>query len=122
MNTTWINLLGIDNLWWFINIIYKIYPKKIIFLNLWFYFTFFEIKSFFLFSRTQLYNLWQIVCWWFRKTKLDFQNKKIKINSNLHEFFYELSNHEIGASENNMQLDIKANKKELITNKYLVSY
>jgi len=53
------------------------------------------------------------------KTKLEVQNKKIKNISNVHEFFYELSNHKIGASENQMQLDIKANKKELITNNYL---
>ena len=53
------------------------------------------------------------------KTKLDVKYKKIKTTENLHEFFYELSNHKIGASENNMQLDKKANKKELITNNYL---
>ena len=53
------------------------------------------------------------------KTKLDVKNKKLKNTENLHEFFYELSNHKIGASENNMQLDIKANKKELFTNNYL---
>ena len=51
------------------------------------------------------------------KTKLDVKNKKIKTTENVHEFFYELSNHKIGASENNMQLD----KKELITNNYLVN-
>ena len=55
------------------------------------------------------------------KTKLDFNNKTLKNTENLHEFFYELSNHKIGASENNMQLDIKANKKELITNNYLAN-
>ena len=55
------------------------------------------------------------------KTKLDFKNKKLKNTENLHEFFYELSNHKIGASENNMQLDKKANKKELIINNYLVN-
>ena len=55
------------------------------------------------------------------KTKLDFKNKTLKNTENLHEFFYELSNHKIGASENNMQLDKKANKKELITNNYLVN-
>jgi len=55
------------------------------------------------------------------KTKLDVKNKKLKNTENLHEFFYELSNHKIGASENNMQLDKKANKKELITNNYLVN-
>ena len=55
------------------------------------------------------------------KTKLDFNNKTLKNIENLHEFFYEVSNHKIGASENNMQLDKKANKKELITNNYLVN-
>ena len=55
------------------------------------------------------------------KTKLDVKNTKLKNTENLHEFFYELSNHKIGASENNMQLDKKANKKELITNIYLVN-
>ena len=53
------------------------------------------------------------------KTKLDVNNKTLKNTENLHEFFYELSNHKIGASENNMQLDKKVNKKELITNNYL---
>jgi len=28
-----------------------------------------------------------------KKTKLDVKNKKIKTTENLHEFFYELSNH-----------------------------
>ena len=55
------------------------------------------------------------------KTKLDVKNKKLKNTENLHEFFYELSNHKIGASENNMQLDTKANKKVLITNNYLAN-
>ena len=53
-----------------------------------------------------------------KKTKLDVKNKKIKTTENVHEFFYELSNQKIGASENNMQLDTKVNKKELITNNY----
>ena len=50
------------------------------------------------------------------RTKLYIQIKKIKTTSSVNEFFYESSNHIIGASENNMQLDIKANKKELIIN------
>ena len=54
-------------------------------------------------------------------TNFDVKNKKLKTTTNLHEIFYELSNHKIGASENNMQLDKKANKKELITNNYLVN-
>ncbi len=52
-------------------------------------------------------------------TNFDIKNKKLKTTTNLHEIFYELSNHKIGASENNMQIEIKANKKELITNNYL---
>ena len=53
------------------------------------------------------------------KTKLDLQNKKIKTISNIHEFFYEQSNYKIGGSENNFQLDIKVNTKELKTNNNL---
>ena len=55
----------------------------------------------------------------FKKTKLDFKNKKIKTISNMHEFFYEQSNYKVGASENNLQLDIKVNKKELFNKNYL---
>ena len=51
-------------------------------------------------------------------SKLDIRNKKIKTISNIHEFFYEKSNYKVGGSENNIQLDIKLNEKELITNKY----
>ena len=53
------------------------------------------------------------------KTNFDIKNKKLKTTRNLHEIFYELSNNKIGASENNMQIITKANKKELITNNYL---
>ena len=53
------------------------------------------------------------------KPKFEVQNKKIKKISNIHEFFYEKSNYKIGASENNMQLDKKLNKKELIIKNYL---
>ena len=49
-----------------------------------------------------------------KKTKNNFKNKKIKNISNIHEFFYEQSNHKFGASENNMEL----NEKEIITNYY----
>jgi len=52
------------------------------------------------------------------KTKLDVKNKKIKKNSTIHEFFYEKSNYKVGASENNLQLDIKINEKELTTYNY----
>ena len=53
-----------------------------------------------------------------KKAKNDFKNKKIKNISNIHEFFYEQSNHKFGASENNMQLNIKLNEKKIITNYY----
>ena len=48
----------------------------------------------------------------FKKTKLDFKNKKIKTIANIHEFFYEQSNYKVGASENNLQIDI--DKKKII--------
>ena len=54
----------------------------------------------------------------FKKTEDDFKNKKTKTISNIHEFFYEQSNHKFGASENNMQLNIKLNEKKIITNNY----
>ena len=53
------------------------------------------------------------------KNKLDFVNKKIKRISKVHNFFYEQSSYKVGASEYNLQLDIKVNEKELITNNYL---
>ena len=55
----------------------------------------------------------------FKKTKLDVKNKKITNISTIHEFFYKQSNYKVGASENKMQLLIKTNEKELITNNYL---
>ena len=53
------------------------------------------------------------------KTKLCVKNKKIKTISNIHQFFYEQSNYKVGASENNLQSDIKVNKKELFNNNHL---
>ena len=47
------------------------------------------------------------------KTRLYVKNKKIKTISNIHQFFYEQSNYKFGASENNLQFDIKINEKEL---------
>ena len=55
------------------------------------------------------------------KTKIDFKNKKVKTISNIHEFFYRQSNYKVGASENNLQLEINVNEKELISNNYLAS-
>ena len=54
----------------------------------------------------------------FKKTKLDFKNKKIKTISNMHEFFYEQSYYKVGASENNLQIDIDKNREEVFNNYY----
>ena len=53
-----------------------------------------------------------------KKTKLNVKNKKIKNISNIHEFFYEQSNYKVGASENNLQIDIDENREELLNNYY----
>ena len=44
---------------------------------------------------------------------------KIKNISNIHEFFYEQSNYKVGASENNLQIDINEYREELFNNYYL---
>jgi len=54
----------------------------------------------------------------FKKTKFDFKNKKITNSSKIHEFFYEQSNYKVGASENNLQIDIDENRDELFNNYY----
>ena len=54
-----------------------------------------------------------------KKTGNDFKNKKIKNISNIHEYFYEQSNHHFGASENNLRSDLKVHEKEIITNKLI---
>ena len=48
----------------------------------------------------------------------DDKNKKITTISNIHEFFYKQSNYKVGASENNMQIDIDKNREELLNNYY----
>ena len=53
-----------------------------------------------------------------KKTKLNFKNKKITNISKIHEFFYEQSNYRVGASENNLQIDIDENREELFDNYY----
>ena len=55
----------------------------------------------------------------FKKNKLEVGNKKIKSISNIHDFFYEQSNYKIGASENNLKLEIKVNKKKIFNKNYL---
>ena len=52
------------------------------------------------------------------KPKLNVKNKKITNISNIHEFFYEQSNYKVGASENNLQIDIDENREELFNNYY----
>ena len=54
----------------------------------------------------------------FQKTKLNIKNKKITNISKIHEFFYEQSNYKVGASENNLQIDIHENRDELFNNYY----
>ena len=49
-----------------------------------------------------------------KKNKINVKNKKIKNISNIHEFFYEQSNYKVGASENNLQIDIAKNRDELL--------
>ena len=53
-----------------------------------------------------------------KKTKLNAKNKKITNISKIHEFFYEQSNYKVGASENNLQIDIDENREELFNNYY----
>ena len=53
------------------------------------------------------------------KNKFDVKNKKTKNISKVHEFYYQHSNYKIGASENNLQLNIKVNKKEITTNYFI---
>ncbi len=54
----------------------------------------------------------------FKKTELGFKTKKIKTISNMHEFFYEQSNYKVGASENNLAINIDKNREELFNNYY----
>ena len=54
----------------------------------------------------------------FKKTKLDFKNKKITKSSKLHQFFYEQSNYKVGASEKNLQIDTDKNREKLFNNYY----
>ena len=53
------------------------------------------------------------------KTNFYLKNKKIKTISNLHELFFEQSNYKVGASENNLQIDIDENREELFNNYYV---
>ena len=54
----------------------------------------------------------------FKKTNLNIKNEKITNISNIHEFFYEQSNYKVGASENNLHIDINKYREELFNNYY----
>ena len=54
----------------------------------------------------------------FKKNKLNVKNNKITKISKIHEFFYEQSSYKVGASENNLQIDIDENREELFNNYY----
>ena len=54
-----------------------------------------------------------------KKNKLNVKNKKITNISNIHEFFYEQSNYKVGASENNLQIEIDETREELFNNYYI---
>ena len=43
---------------------------------------------------------------------------KIKKNANIYKFFYAQSNYKVGASENNLQIEIYENREELFNNNY----
>jgi hypothetical protein len=45
-------------------------------------------------------------------------NKKIRNIAKTHEFFYEQSNYKVGASENNLQIEIDLKREELFNNYY----
>ena len=46
-----------------------------------------------------------------KKTKNNFKNKNYIAHETIHEFFYKKSNHNIGGSENNVQLEIEKQTK-----------
>ena len=53
-----------------------------------------------------------------KKLNLIIKIKKIINTSNKHEFFYEQSNYKVGCSENNLQIEIDENRKELFNYYY----
>ena len=53
-----------------------------------------------------------------KKITTDEKNKKTTKISNIHEYFYKHSNYKVGASENNLKIDIDVNSKELFNNYY----
>ena len=81
-----------------------------------------RILSYFAKPNFIVYDEWFDEEWFYDdsgKTTIDIKKKKIKTISNIHDFFYEQSNYKVGASENNLQSQIKVNEKEVITHNYL---
>ena len=97
--------------------IYKICQKnKFLFLfDLTFLMYFFSNRIFFYFAKPNFV----VYDEWFdndlKKTKVHVKNKK---NSYIHKFFYAQSNYKVGASENNLQIEIDENREELFNNNY----
>ena len=56
---------------------------------------------------------------WLKIKNFILKIKKITNISNIHDFFYEQSNYKVGASENNLQIDINEYREELFNNYYL---
>ena len=52
----------------------------------------------------------------FKKPRINVKNKKNI--SKIHAFFYEQSNYKVGASENNLQIDINKNREEIFNDYY----
>ena len=53
-----------------------------------------------------------------KKIPTNKKNSRISKIPSIHEFFYEQSNYKVGASENNLQIDIQENRDELFNNYY----
>jgi len=84
--------------------------------NLSFNVVFYKILSYFAKPNFIVYDEWFDDD--LEKTKNVLEKSKIKTISNIHEFFYDQSNYKVGASENNLKLDIHENKDELFNNYY----
>ena len=80
------------------------------------YFFYYRVLSYFAKPNFLVYDEWFDND--FKKTKLDFKNKKITNSSKIHDFFYEQSNYKVGASENNLEIDITENREEIFNNYY----
>ncbi len=85
-----------------------IYLFNVLFLN--------RVLSYFAKPNFIVYDEWFIND--FEKNKLNIKNKKITNISKIHDFFYEQSNYKVGASENNLQIDINKKREEIFNDDY----